>query len=976
MNGAPKGINFPPSDKPKKEPDASEERDPLLDSLGGAIKRTMKAEVRNVEETKQAEAERVAAEEELRTRPARVAEGVAKIKEGRAQRLERAALTAQNEENKLTLRQQIRDLEERAKNSASAEAELVALEDNLRSLERFDASKPTSPAVEGASVSVNTPEQSDEVAPANAPEENDTDSFEEVLEAPVSADSRKEKYAKLGDLVHEYDAVMKKALGEEDEPVAQAVADTVSYEGDANHPVPAVKEGSYEGEPNYPVPALIPEGGKELIAMPDELKPSKIELAREGVALERAEMLQSEAQYLAAYKSFQKKNGLVRFWKEKVMGGNSTELARLREFKSKYDGARSRYAQGLNDSVVKRLEAKGKSPEEIEKILKRYNGIVRFNEIVKPSKERQLEAHAEALNQRGKDALSGVFNYAARVNQNLDKKLGKNGARALRVLLSTLLVTGGAAAAGSFAVGGLGAVLGFGGIRLARSLAGSFVGAAAGEVLGAQYEKNVAQKQQDKAKAALEDLKKNPDRMAGAFSAKEIDAFVDRYAVLENEASDVARMKKVAVRKAITAFVFGAGVTGAATALDAIMAPDVPSGVVNGNVSPPEGGPTSPGAEAVPGDAVTAPNAPEGVPGRIPTIDTAGEGTDSLFLELKDMLKSQYPDPNAEGVPPMVKHILDPEMHQNELSREFGLAWGTALDGSQSETMQMGNTMTVENGNLVLDQGGVKTTFSMGANGEMVKLDASGAPAPVEAPSSAPAAPVNPEAPTTSAPQAETGSSVEVRPAGVPEGSIKFNGQWISPEGVVIAGAAVAESVPDAPPAPPVMSQEEISTMIGGPVPEAPAQGVPVPAPDAEAVAASGDTSIPEAPAVPADAALDQAAALSDAGPKPEVFVNPNGVSIDPARPALYSDARGNMFAFGGTVEEQRAVALDYAKSHPGELVSFEGRPADFGSGSEQRWTAVAMAGPNGQVIASEIPQSPAVIGKIPNPSAFTRIIP
>lgn len=850
MNGAPKGINFPPGDKSKKDPEESEERDELLDSLGSAVRRTMKAEVREVKaqerekaKAEQAEAERLAMEEEMKTRPARVAEGVAKIKAGRTDRLERNARIAENEENKLRLREQIKSLEAQAKSSSQAEAELLALENDLRSLEKYDGSKQTSAPAEvtSAPLAQGTVEES-------ASEEVGTDSFEEVLEAPVSPESRKEKYAKLGELVHEYDTVMKKALGEEDEPALPAKADTVSYEGDANHsvpvikeglydgepnyPVPAIKEGLYDGEPNYPVPAIIPEGGKELIVMPDELKPSKIELAREAVALERAEMLQAETQYLAAYKTFQKKNGLVRFWKENVMGSNSTELARLRDFKSKYDGARSRYAQGLNDSVVKRLEAKGKSPEEIEKILKRYNGIVRFNEIVKPSKERQLEAHAEALNQRGKDALSGAFNYAARLNQNLDKKLGKNGARAVRVLASTLLVTGGAAALGSFTAGGIAAALGYGGFRLARSLIGSFAGAAAGEIHGARYEKNVAQKEQDKAKAALEELKSNPDRMAGAFSAKEIDAFVDRFAKLENQASDVERMKKVAVRKALTAFLVGGGVTGAITAFDAIMAPDVPAtpGVVNGNVSPPEGGPTSPGA----------PSAPEGVLGKIPTIDTAGEGTDSLFLELKDMLKAQYPDPNAEGVPPMVRHILDPEMHQNELSREFGLAWGTALDGSQSETMFMGNTMTIENGNLVLDQGGVKTMFSMGANGEMVKLDASGAPVPVEAPASAPVASV--ETAPVPAPQAEVGSGVEVRPAGVPEGSIQFNGQWISPEGVVIAGTAAAEAVPDAvPDAPPAstppMSQEEISTMIGGPVPEAPGASGP-------ALASTG----PEAP--------------------------------------------------------------------------------------------------------------------------------
>jgi hypothetical protein len=836
MNGGPRGINFPPGNTSKNDSEESEERDPLLDSLGSVVKKTMKAEVREVkaqerekEKALKAEADRIAMEEDRKTRPARVAEGVAKIKAGRAERLERDARIAENEENKLRLREQIKSLEARAKTSSEAETELLALENNLRALEKYDGSKPAPAPSETAP----TPAVPESVPVA---EVGDVDSFEEVLDAPASPESRKEKYAKLGELVHEYDAVMKKALGEEDEPVSPVKVSSDSYEGDANHPVPktmegsyegdahypvpALKEGLYDGEPNYPVPAVIQEGGRELLVMPDELKPSKIEIAREAVALERAEMLQAETQYLAAYKSFQKKNGLVRFWKENVMGSNSAELARLRDFKSKYDGARSRYAQGLNDSVVKRLEAKGKSPAEIEKILKRYNGIVRFNEIVKPSKERQLQAHGEALNQRGQDALSGAFNYAARLNQSLDKKLGKNGARAVRVLASTLLVTGGAAALGSFAAGGIVAALGYGGFRLARSLIGSFAGAAAGELYGAQYEKNVAQKEQDKAKAALEELKKNPDRMAGAFSAKEIDAFVDRFAKLENQASDVERMKKVAIRKALTAFLVGGGVTGAISAFDAIMAPDVPAPLTTpgGNVSAPEGGPTSPGV----------PGAPEGVLGKIPTIDTAGEGTDSLFLELKDMLRAQYPDPNAEGVPPMVRHILDPEMHQNELSREFGLAWGTALDGSQSETMFMGNTMTIENGNLVLDQGGVKTVFTMGANGEMVRLDASGAPVPVEAPPSAPAS--APES-VVSAPEAAAPVATTL-PEGVPEGSINFNGQWISPEGVVIAGTTVAEAIPEAPPIQASVSQEEISTMIGGPVPEAPASSVTVSGPE------------------------------------------------------------------------------------------------------------------------------------------------
>lgn len=675
---------------------------------------------------------------------------------------------------------------------------------------------------------------------------------EALEEATVSSpESRQEKYAKLSELVHEYDAVMKKALGEEEAPEEVKGTDTPLYTGDARNQVPAVKEVMYEGEPNYPVPALVPEGGKDIelhaikvneTLMPDELKPSKIELAREGVALERAEMLQSEAEYLRAYKAFQKKNGLVRFWKERVMGSNSAELEKLRDLKSKYEGAQVRYAKGLNESVVKRLTEKGKSPAEIEKILKRYNGIVRFNEIVKPSKERQYEAHREALNQRGQDALSGAFNYAARKNKEFEEKYGKNTARVIRVLASTLFVTGLAATAGSLAAAGPLAIALYGGARFGKSLIGILAGASAGEAVGGLYE-GKARKEQDKAKEELVKLAQDTDRMSGEFSARNISAFVDKFVKLEEKSSDVERMKKVALTKALTAFIVGGGVTGVLNALESASLPDAPSAGNTSGADAPPANPTSPGASTV--NPNTVPTSPETITtpeggglGKIPTIDTPGEGTDSLFLELKDMLRAQYPDPTAEGVPPMVRHILDPEMHQNELSRQFGLAWGTALDGSQSQTMYMGNTMTIENGNLVLDQGGVKTVFSMGANGEMVRLDASGAPVSVEAPvpqapsvEQAPPVP-QPEAPAPSAPEATTNTL----PPGVPEGSIRFNGQWISPEGVVVSGVVAAESTPAV--------SEEISSMIGGPIPES------APVPDAEAVASAGDTRVPESVSV------------------------------------------------------------------------------------------------------------------------------
>lgn len=160
-----------------------------------------------------------------------------------------------------------------------------------------------------------------------------------------------------------------------------------------------------------------------------------------------------------------------------------------------------------------------------------------------------------------------------------------------------------------------------------------------------------------------------------------------------------------------------------------------------------EGGPADMIAERGLADDITLEGeSVEGIEVAIEQGDYAGKA----LLELKEKLELEYKDVPASDIPPSVKQILEAE-NINELTRELGFAWGDASDGSQSLTLEPGDSIGIKNGEFVFTRDG-EDHVVIDEKGEVNPLDhkgralsAEGEPAPAAAPSAD--APVRESAP-------------------------------------------------------------------------------------------------------------------------------------------------------------------------------------------------------------------------------------
>lgn len=302
---------------------------------------------------------------------------------------------------------------------------------------------------------------------------------------------------------------------------------------------------------------------------------------RKAAAIDLAPAKESYAaardEYLAAYKKFHADKNAVQRWATekiaKVKTGAPTERSRdaqeaarkqigsLEELKKKSVDARISYADTMEKSVRDRLKAQGKSDDYIEKALGRYRGVIRYNELVRPDREAQIKARAEALGDKGLLFHEKVIKTLGSINRYLEENLGKSGAMVARALGTTTVMTLGATA-GAAALGTLGSsalvfAAGYGGIRLMRSLTSIVAGTAAGGAVGkiAGWRARITQ---NRAKEKLAAFSAQDRR--GAFTYDSLVANDGMFAKLMRDADDATVAKKKAIAQAITAFLVGAGV--------------------------------------------------------------------------------------------------------------------------------------------------------------------------------------------------------------------------------------------------------------------------------------------------------------------------------------------------------------------------------------------------------------------------------
>ncbi len=220
---------------------------------------------------------------------------------------------------------------------------------------------------------------------------------------------------------------------------------------------------------------------------------------KSGVHESHSKIHEVEGRYLDLYKKYHS------FGNQLLLPKHRKEFL---EVSKEYNQAKLEHANALQDSVAKRLDDPARIAKlqvqydamiktakaelhgearvadltfekfrqiENEKLIKRYNGWIRYKEVFRPSIEAKQNKLEEIVGVSGKALLEKAGTRLAKSNQWLEGKLGKNGARSLRLVVMTAAATGAGVIFGGV---GLAGALGFAGTRLARSAA-SMVGGTA-----------------------------------------------------------------------------------------------------------------------------------------------------------------------------------------------------------------------------------------------------------------------------------------------------------------------------------------------------------------------------------------------------------------------------------------------------------------------------------------------------------------
>lgn len=703
---------------------------------------------------------------------------------------------------------------------------------------------------------------------------------------------------------------------------------------------------------------------------------------RANVAEERALMQDATRKHAEARANFYKNagTGLLSPLFRRLRGEkDAVELSSLKRLEER---AQLAYSSKLEASVLERLKASGKSDSEIEKVQARYNRLIQFKEVVKPAFDARQAAKKEGMNAKEKNALEKGGAWFQKKNEQLERAVGKTGARAVRLVVTSAIATGAVAGLGALGLIGGVAVGTYAGTRLWRGAWSVFGGATIGAAAGKGYQMARSEINAEKSKVArsgsiksAKDMKRQMDsytagtkegmeqrrKVVEMVTAALVGAGISydmAYDAAQNEAVqeavqqsaadpeaplriDVVEREELQLEKPGEIMNTMDGVEDAPTARDSFAFSDVaPAEAVPADTAPVETAPSdvapmeSAPAEAAPVQEPTVPasNDPENLL-KGATIER-GEGFNHLIVGLREAIDADLPG-IKEGSSAVMKLIYDTDA--TVLSEKLD-----AIKGLESMVMQPGDhAFFDDNENVWFEKVG-------GGAPQLVLENDPTAPGGVRfhpfegvemrepIPASVDSTPVEAEVQTPAAERVETES------VGAPEDTSRPYLDVVAEDsGAPVANAEAVATIPED--IDPVVENDPVEAARPSPEPEAPTSGDPQVRTVSlnEALAGFGAQpnvatpeyspsigSVPDPTEGIKTVSTEEAIAAFREAPVSGAFTNGFGVEINPTEPAAYSwDVPGSdmkhTVAHGGSPAEYSNWARDYVLAHPTEKVYF-----------------------------------------------------
>ncbi len=637
-----------------------------------------------------------------------------------------------------------------------------------------------------------------------------------------------------------------------------------------------------------------------------------IDRATATVAREKNIMHEAEKQYLTAYKDYHKK----------ITARDGKEPESLQMLSRVYNTTRLEYRDALDEQATHRIKDKirnGSMDKAAgDKLLERYDRMVMYREVIRPAAEKRYQARLEAKGESHTAAFKNGMGWLGRKNQEasrwLEEKTGsKNGAKFARAVATTVVVGGAAAAVGAFGAAGVMAALGWGTLRLARSLASMALGASVGEAAAQAYGATIGSKREEKhvlikAEADAELARESravPER-AQALNFSSIDDLeaydVQREALLG--AADERNVNKLEQEKMLVRALVALGVGAGTSALLSHL----PSGeelVAEAGSRP-----------AVTPDSTPAPQ-PSAEPTEASTPPEAAPTSESVVApKISSPAEPAPATPKPQVESPRAK-VIDADTHRPKPAISVPEE-GTQIDPSAPI--------------FVPEQGSVDP--------ELPEQSAPDIEAPVADPAittPAEAAPtplpegVDPEVPDS---PVEVASGVESLPAETAEVSNDTLSTEISEATPSPIQPEHVTSVAPATELPPESVNNDISA-------ESPVETYSSSAAEQIETGTSDNAELANPVDQSQDATIDDSGTSTDADSSAtessassalESFTNKKGVLIDPSKPHLYQvSEKGALIVWGGTFEQRYATAIN-TFNQPGNnirQIALEGKDID-----------------------------------------------
>lgn len=711
-------------------------------------------------------------------------------------------------------------------------------------------------------------------------------------------------------------------------------------EPESTEPEPFVS--SVEAPPMDATPAENRNALAEAVERVKKIVPERapVNRSQEFLAERRREILdESQEKYFSALVEHHRKRGFTSVALEALsgLGSGVANDKELRSLRSEWIDSRAKYRDELTRSVQGRIREKYTDRQEVldslrnkhsariegetyeQAVQERYNRMIANRTAVIGAAEQELAAKKEGLSLRERKFVDRQF------------EAYKSWHPAKRVLVSAALLTGGSAAFSAAITGGVAlsalllagtaasATLHLTSERLKSSSpkAAKFFGVVAGltslaGIAGAAGETLVrgAHKVAGTEKRAQKNLVKNiDDDMGSSFSLKR--AIDER----EKNITVEERVARQSLWGRIAGSIFGGAVLGN-TLGNATSAEAAPDSIDSNGTEPAADAPDNSASTAEAGanansassDSIETPptaTAPTEVSFSA-LVDRPGEGTDSLFLDLKNQIEAANVPEGEQS--PVLKHIL--ESHQNELSRGMG----EVQYGMQGMLTQPGDSLFMDaNQNVWLQpEGGQPQLYLENTNGgqSFAIHEIEGRPLITE--------PAQQEVPQVTA-QEVSNAGQQQTGAAVSTASVEQHSQ--------VAESAVNEQIGS-------IEQQESAPVV-------PAGNQSATNVASEQVQVTADQSTRTAeqsrPQEPGIQSLEDWVSSQEQGPmtlgdlsdsSPASYTNDFGVEINTAVPAIYTfSLEGSesaiVVAHGGSAEASEQLAREYAMRHPGTVVQF-----------------------------------------------------